>query len=86
MAAAKTPKEAAAALRGLARTVERLAYVPNDVAKIAAPRLTLLLRKQFASGVDPYNKPWKPLPRDVGERQNPSASHGDWSSPRSHRG
>jgi hypothetical protein len=59
--AAGTAKEAAAALRGLARTVERLAYVPNDVAKLAAPRLTMLLRKQFASGVDPYNKPWKPL-------------------------
>lgn len=54
-------KEAAAALAGLMRVVEKLAYVPRKVAIVAAPKLSLLLRRGFERGQDPYGKPWKPL-------------------------
>lgn len=56
-----TPAEVSKALAGLMRNIERLAYVPRRVAIVAAPKLTLLLRRGFAKGQDPYGKPWKPL-------------------------
>ena len=54
-------RQAAAALAGLMRVVERLTYVPREVAKTAAPKLDDLLDEQYEAGVDPYGRPWRPL-------------------------
>jgi hypothetical protein len=53
--------QAVASLKGLERTLERLAYVPRNVAVIASPKLTALVQAQFRAGTDPYGRPWRPL-------------------------
>jgi hypothetical protein len=52
---------AVAELGRLVETIERMSQVPRRVAVIAAPEITKLLQKQFATGTDPYGRPWRPL-------------------------
>ena len=49
------------ALEKIRRTVTELAQAPRRVAVIAAPKIDKLLRKQFTSGLNPYDRPWRPL-------------------------
>ena len=49
------------ALERIRRTVTELSQTPRRVASLAAPKIDKLLRKQFASGTNPYGQPWRPL-------------------------
>ena len=54
----------ATALRSLGtleKVIDELGTLPRKLAVDAAPRLTKLLRKQFADGVDPYGRKWARL-------------------------
>lgn len=63
---------AIAELGRLAQTIERLAYVPRKVAVIAAPKISRLLRRQFADGSDPYGRPWASLrPATIAKGRTP---------------
>lgn len=50
-----------AALRDIRKTIEELAYLPHKLAVVAAPDITRSLQLQFATGTDPYGRPWAPL-------------------------
>ena len=45
----------------LSQLVDDLTQVPRKVARIAAPRISRLLTRQFSQGVDPYGRRWKRL-------------------------
>ena len=45
----------------LERTIAELALLPQRVATNAAPKLDRLVKAQFARGVDPYGRAWKPI-------------------------
>lgn len=48
-------------LGSLEKLIDELGTLPRKVAIDAAPRLTKLLRKQFADGTDPYGRRWARL-------------------------
>jgi phage gpG-like protein len=59
-------------LHKLLLTVEKLAYVPRATARIAAPKLTDLIRRQFAQGLDPYGRQWRALkPATIAKGRRP---------------
>jgi hypothetical protein len=59
----------------LSRAVEELALLPQRVAREAAPKLDRLVKQQFARGVDPYGKAWKPIKLST-RRRRVKASRG----------
>lgn len=50
-----------AELGQLVRNVGRLARVPAQVARLAAPAIKWELELEFSRGRDPYGRPWAPL-------------------------
>lgn len=56
----------------LERTIEELALLPQRVAVAAAPKLSRLLQKQFAKGVDPYGHRWAPIKPSTKRRRKGS--------------
>lgn len=50
-----------ARLGGLQRNLAELAKVPSAVSSEVAPVLTGKLQEQYATGTDPYGRPWAPL-------------------------
>lgn len=57
----------------LQRQVEALALLPQRVAQASAPRLDRLVKQQFARGVDPYGRPWRPVTQATIKRRKKSA-------------
>lgn len=53
----------------LERTVEELALLPQRVARDVAPKLDALIKRQFAMGVDPYGRPWRPIKASTRKRR-----------------
>jgi hypothetical protein len=51
---------AAAALAGAAKAIRALSRVPSQASVDASHSIEQLIDQQFARGVDPYGKPWKP--------------------------
>jgi hypothetical protein len=41
--------------------IGELAQMTRAVSRIAAPRLTMLIQRQFAAGTDPYGRQWRRL-------------------------
>jgi hypothetical protein len=56
-----SPEAAAAAMQSAARALRELAGVPAAASREASESIAKLIDRQFATGTDPYGKPWKPL-------------------------
>lgn len=56
-----SPEAAAAAMQSAARAIRSLAAVPSQASREAAKSIQRLVDLEFATGTDPYGKPWKPL-------------------------
>ncbi len=48
-------------LGGLQRNLNELARVPAATSREVSERLNPMLQQQFATGTDPYGRPWAPL-------------------------
>lgn len=48
-------------LGGLQRNLQELARLPAAVSAKVAPELTTSLQEEYATGSDPYGRPWAPL-------------------------
>lgn len=48
-------------LAGLINGLGKLAGVPSQVAGKVAPKIAGFIKAEFAAGMDPYGRPWKPL-------------------------
>ncbi len=60
---------AAAALAGAAKAIRALSKVPAQASREASTSIQRLIDQQFARGVDPYGKPWKPNKPSTIERK-----------------
>lgn len=48
-------------MQGVARSLRELSRVPSYASAEASQSIARLIQYEFATGTDPYGKPWKPL-------------------------